>query len=317
MGGRRVAWATAVAMLVALLVVALRHIDLARTVVALHDVRAAWVAAAILCFVSILPLWALEWRILAPHVERNTFRIMLGVVTMTSSALHSSAFFLGEAVGLVLLVTRAGLSRAAAVSVLAMDQLLVGVAKLLVLAVAAFSLPLQPWMHAGVAGLCAGVVGLLTICLAAAWNHEAIMPLMSQVVPQRVAAAFGRMGAALAPLRSPRRAGSVLMLSLAKKTVEVFAIVCVQHAFGFHLPLASGILVLAVLSLATLLPIVPGNLGVYEAAVVLAYTHLGVPPEHALGMAIVQHGCYFVALALPGYAWAGRAGISRAMTAAS
>ena len=54
------------------------------------------------------------------------------------------------------------------------------------------------------------------------------------------------------------------------------------------------------LNLATLLPIVPGNVGVFEGAVVFALTPLGVPLEQALGIAVVQHLCYFIALALPG-----------------
>jgi uncharacterized membrane protein YbhN (UPF0104 family) len=61
-----------------------------------------------------------------------------------------------------------------------------------------------------------------------------------------------------------------------------------------------------VLNLATLLPLVPGNIGVYEAAVVLALTRFGVPAEQALGVAVVQHLCYFAALALPGLAFAAR-----------
>jgi uncharacterized membrane protein YbhN (UPF0104 family) len=61
--------------------------------------------------------------------------------------------------------------------------------------------------------------------------------------------------------------------------------------------------VLACLNLATLVPVVPGNLGVYEAAVVFAYTRLGVPAEQALSVGLVQHLCYFCALAIPGCWW--------------
>ena len=60
------------------------------------------------------------------------------------------------------------------------------------------------------------------------------------------------------------------------------------------------------LNLATLLPIVPGNVGVFEAAVVLALTRMGIAPELALGIALVQHLCYFVALAAPGLVWVAR-----------
>ena len=78
------------------------------------------------------------------------------------------------------------------------------------------------------------------------------------------------------------------------------AIVCVFRAFGLRESIAAAIVVLAVLNLATLVKVVPGNVGVFEAAVVLALTRFGIAPEHALGVAVVQHVCYFVALALPG-----------------
>jgi uncharacterized membrane protein YbhN (UPF0104 family) len=83
------------------------------------------------------------------------------------------------------------------------------------------------------------------------------------------------------------------------------------------LPPESALLILAAVNLATLLPVVPGNLGVYEAAVVLAYSYLGIAPERALGIALVQHACWFAALALPGYRWLARrvtAGSSPAAT---
>ena len=312
-----VSWLAAMAVLVGLLVLALRHIDLARAASELHDVRGGWIVAAILCFVAILPLWALEWRILAPPTSRNTMGKMLGVVAITSSTLNTSAFFVGEAVAVVLLVARAGLTRSAALSVIAMDQLLVGVAKLVVFAAGALTLSLPQWMFAGLTLLSAGVVALLATCMLAAWHHEVIPPLAARVIPESVASALGRMGESLAPLRSPGRSGSVLVLALAKKAAEVLAILCVQRAFGVTLPIASAVLVLAALSLATLMPIVPGNLGVYEAAVVLTYTHLGMRADQALGIAVLQHACYFAALALPGYLWLARDGVSRATAAES
>ena len=314
---QRAGWLLATVVLVGLLVLAVRRIDLVRAATELHGVRIGWVVAAVLCFMAILPLWALEWRLLAPRSSTTTLRAMLGVVAITSSTLNTSAFFVGEAVAVVLLVARAGLTRAAALSVLAMDQLLVGVAKLVVLAAGALTLSLPAWMNAGVAMLGAGVAALGAACLLAAWHHEAIPRLAARIVPARLAAALGNLGASLAPLRSPRLSASVLLLALAKKAAEVLAILCVQRAFGANLPVASAILALAALNLATLLPLVPGNLGVYEAAVVLTYTHLGVPAEQALGMAVVQHACYFAALALPGYAWLARDGVSRATAAAS
>jgi uncharacterized protein (TIRG00374 family) len=126
------------------------------------------------------------------------------------------------------------------------------------------------------------------------------------VVPARLAAAAGAFAGSLEPLRSAARGLPALGIALLKKAVEVAAIACVHRAFGLPVPLSAAIIVLAVLNLATLLPIVPGNVGVFEAAVVLALARFGISPEQALGVAVVQHLCYFVALAVPGLLFAAR-----------
>ncbi|MEO5869833.1 MAG: lysylphosphatidylglycerol synthase transmembrane domain-containing protein [Gemmatimonadaceae bacterium] len=316
LNARRLAAATGAILLLALLVFAARRIDVGRVVAELRTVRASWIFAALLCYVSILPLWALQWRLLAPQTDRNTFRRMLGVIAMTSSTHNTAAFFVGEATGGLLLATHVGLGRSAALSVIAMDQLLVGIAKLGVLSTAALTLTLPSWMSNGIAALALGVFVLLLCTVLAAWQYETIGARAERFVPARAVAAMGSIGQALAPLRSLPRGGGALALALLKMFVETLAMICIQRAFGLDLPFTSAVLVLATLNLATLVPVVPGNLGVYEGAVVLIYTRLGVPAEQAVGMAVVQHACFFAALALPGYAWLVGAGASRSAAAA-
>jgi uncharacterized membrane protein YbhN (UPF0104 family) len=308
----------ALAIVAALAVTAARRLSLSRVMTELAVARPAWIALALLGFVTILPLWALQWRVLAPGTPRTPVPTMLGVVAMTSTVLNTAPLLVGEAAGIYFLVAEAGLSRAAALSVLAMDQLFVGVAKLCVLAAAAASVALPPWMARGAQGLAVGVAVLVLIVAAAAWHAGTLtMSAMGRALPPRLARAILTAGAALAPIRSPARSGGALALALAKKFAEALAILCVQRAFGVALAPESALVVLAAVNLATLLPIVPGNLGIYEGAVVLAYSYFGVSPERALGIALVQHACYFAALALPGYRWLARratAGSSPAAT---
>lgn len=298
--GRRVAHALVVALLALSFAVALAHMELGRTAAALASARPDWLALAVSCYLAILLLWAWQWHLLAPRRPRGSVREMLRVVAATSSVLNTVPMFAGEAAGIALLVTLAGLGRAAAVSVLAMDQLLVGVAKLGVLAAAALWAPLPGWMARGVLALLAGVSLLGALLLLVAWGPRRGARRIAPLLPPPVARALAALRPALAPLRSPSRGGGALGLALLKKLVEMLAIVCVQRAFGLELPFASAVFALAALNLATLLPIVPGNVGVYEAAVVFAYTSLGVGAERALAVALVQHLCYFLAFAGPG-----------------
>jgi uncharacterized membrane protein YbhN (UPF0104 family) len=302
---RLVRW-LAITVVVALLTLALRGMEVERAWSALGTLRYGWLVAALLSYVLILPLWAVQWHLLAPADARRPVARMLVVVAITSTVLNTTPLLVGEATGVVLLVTLGGLTRASALSVLAMDQLLVGLAKLTVLASAAVLLTLPRWMSGAVAPLVVGVALLLALLSIAAWRHADLARWTERVLAPRLGVGMASVGVALAPLRSPTRGGGAMLLALAKKSVEVAAILCVQRAFGLSMPIASGILVLACLNLATLVPVVPGNVGVYEAAVVVAYTRLGVLPEQALAIAVVQHLCYFVALALPGVYWVAR-----------
>lgn len=311
---RVLARAVSVLVLGALLVVAIRRFDFAQVLATLTSARPAWLVLAILWYVAILPLWALQWCVLAPPDGRPLFARMLGVVAMTSSVLNSTAIFVGEAAAVVFLVTSAGLARAAALSVLAMDQLVLGIAKVSLLVLATWLLVLPLWMERGMRALALLVVLLLVGLLAIAWGDRTVTRVAHHL-PERAGHALRAMAGALAPLRSPWRGGSALVLALLKKLAEILAIVCIQRAFGVELPVSSAVLVLAALNLSTLIPVVPGNVGVYEAVTVLAYGYMGVGAERALGMALVQHACYFVALALPGYGWLARGVRSRSAAA--
>jgi uncharacterized protein (TIRG00374 family) len=303
-------------------VVTLRRLDPTRAWESIVAVRGTWLVAATLCYLAILPLWAWQWHLLAPRSRSQTFHSMLRVVTTTSGVLNTTPLLVGEATGVVLLVAVTGLERTAALSVLAMDQLLVGIAKLVVLATAAVLAPLPDWMARAALGLIVAVAALAGLLLIGAsrraWRPvppEGRSPTSARVaasIPERLVRTLDALPAALSPLRSPRRGGGALALALVKKGVEVCAMICMQRAFGLELPVSAAILALAMLNLSTLLPIVPGNIGVYEAAVVLAYARYGVPPEQGLGLAALQHLCYLVALAAPGVLWAGAARWSRA-----
>jgi uncharacterized membrane protein YbhN (UPF0104 family) len=315
--GRLAARVIALLLLTGLVVLAASRLSLTRVVAELAVAHPQWLVLALLFYAAILPLWALQWCLLAPASPRPTLSRMLGVVAMASTVLNTTPLLVGEAAGIFFLVTVAGLARATALSVLAMDQLLVGLAKVALLGTAASTATLPFWMARGAQALLAGVGALFFALLVVAWRSDHLARLASRLLPERGARVLVSMGEALAPLRSPTRGGGALLLALAKKLCEVGAIVCVAHAFGVALPFTGGILILAALNLATLLPLVPGNVGVYEAAVVLAYSHLGVSAERALGIAVVQHACYFVALALPGYRWLARGAAIRSSAAAA
>jgi uncharacterized membrane protein YbhN (UPF0104 family) len=309
-----------------LLVVAARSLDIAR---ALSEVRAAhlwWLVGATVSYLLILPLWAEQWRLLAPHGPRGSRREMFAVVAMTASAHNTMFAMAGETATVLLLVTRIGLERAAAIAVLLLDQLLVGLAKIVLLATAALvlssSVPVANGSLVDVRASSRGAlvlvasVAVLLVALVRLAHRDAANERTAAWIPARLRPHVEDVARALAPLRD-RRALFAFLLALAKKGCELVAIVLVQRAFGVELPFGSAVLILAALNLATIIPVVPGNAGVYEAAVVWTYVRLGVPLERATGMAVAQHACYLTALALPGYRWLAGSDPSRSASAAA
>src|SRR5690348_8846168 len=204
---RTLAHVAAVVVLGGLLVIAVRRFDLSQLTLVLATARPGWVALAMASYMAILPLWALQWCVLAPPAGEPRFARMLGVIAMYSSVLNTTPLLVGEAAALMFLVVRAGISRAAALSMLAMDQLVLGVAKVTVLVMAAWLVSLPLWMERGMRALSLAVALLLVALLAVAWGDRTVARV-AQRLPERGGRALHAVAGALAPLRSPWRGGS-------------------------------------------------------------------------------------------------------------
>lgn len=285
------------------IVVAARSLPWRGALDQVRRVQPGWLVAAVLANLSLIAIWAQEWRLLAPGPLRVSFSRMFEVVSVAAAVLNSVPFFAGEATGAAMLVGRAGLSRGAAISVLAMDQLLTGLVKIVLLGAAALIIPIPGWLRAGVLVLVVGVALLLGILVPLAHQWEVIRnSLLSRPsMVRRFAARVVAIGRHLDAVRETHRASKVSLLSLGKKLIELLAVLAVQAAFGFGPSLPAAALVLAALAIATMIPVAPANLGFYEAAVFAAYRYVGVPTASALGMAVVQHLCFLLPMLTTGY----------------
>jgi uncharacterized membrane protein YbhN (UPF0104 family) len=254
------------------LVLALRGIAWSRAVESLRQATVSWIAAAVTANTLINVAWAGFWRALRPKGEPPvTFGRMFEVTATAGSLMNTLPFGGGHASSIVLLVRRTGMSRGGALSLLALDQLGEGIVKVTVFLLAALLVPLPAWMRASVGTVCAAVAAWLVVMLIAS-----------------------RWTSALDVIRSPGRAGAALASVALMKVAEGLAMAAVARAYGVNASAAATLLALSAALLASMLPVSPGNLGTYEAAVVLAYRHLGVPAELALSVAVVQHAAFML-----------------------
>jgi uncharacterized membrane protein YbhN (UPF0104 family) len=129
------------------------------------------------------------------------------------------------------------------------------------------------------------------------WSALAVVGVGAAVVALLVATSGRLGGGRLRPLlaafrslaSSPRRVLPLLLWSGAATAGRVLAAGAIAAALGATSPLEAGVIVSAVLCLATAVPLTPGNVGVTSGAVVLTLHARGVPLTAAVGAGLAFH----------------------------
>ena len=285
-----------------LLVVLFRAAGWQRVAELAARVDGLWIVAAVLANLAIQPCAAIQWRLLLPAGQRLRLRTMLSITALSSLAMNSAPALVGHASSVVLLARQPGICHSTALSVLALDQLTEGLAKVTVVLLAIAVLPVPDWMRDAAIGLAVIVALFLAALLLAARSHLRLARWPQTSKARSPLAFVARWAERLETLRTPRRFVGALLACYGMKLAEAFGILATQQALGIDLPVASALLVLAAAGFGTMVPLAPGNLGTYEAAVFVAYRWLGVPAADALALAVVQHLAYLVAATGAGYA---------------
>jgi uncharacterized membrane protein YbhN (UPF0104 family) len=206
--------------------------------------------------------------------------------------MNAVPFGAGHVSMVLLWIQRGNTSQRGALSVLALDQLGEGLAKVALFLLVGLLAPMPAWMRAGVTTATLLVAALiLGLGLASRWLSELRID------------------------RSLSRTTSALAWLALSKLAEAFAIVASQRAFGIDVGISGTVLVLAAASLGSMIPVTPGNAGTYEAAVFVAYRHLGLTPEQALSLALVQHLCYVLPSVGIGYLFVSAQTVARSAIA--
>lgn len=254
-------------------------------IAALRATHPGWLVVAVLAHLAILPFWVAQWRQLARPFADVPARVMAGVVAQSIAARVTLSGAVGVAAGFLGLTARAGLTPQAAGAVMAADQALAALMKLAVLALAVALLPLPP-VPAGV--LLSGAAVLALAVLAVLLGRSRL----------RLPQALDRGLRDLARIATGGGMAAALALAVVKKGTEVAAAMAVQAACGLHAGWGGALLAVAAVSLSTLLPVMPANLGTHSAAVAGAYVLLGHPAGLAVSAGLVHHATLLVASAL-------------------
>jgi len=270
----------------------------------IENASAGWLVAAFLFNLSILLVWTSLWSVLIPKAIFVPFPNLLQANSFMSTSCNSLPFPGGHAVGLVLFARLAQIQHSVALSVLALDQMMEGIVKVVVLILAASFSPLPEQMEQSIQVFIILIFLFIAIMFYAAYKIPEVKnsdEKFSFSLIFKFKKFISQWAGHLEILRDYRVFSSGLFLALVMMALQALGIWATQMSLGQELPFWTTILVMAALNLATILSITPGNFGVYEATAFLIYKFSGLSPEMALSLAFLQHICFLVPMAGTGW----------------
>ncbi len=278
--------------------------DFNRTWKEIETARPGWLMISVLFNLSILLVWTSLWNVLVPKNIFVSFSNLFQANSFMSTSCNTLPFPGGHAVGLVLLARLAKLKHSVALSVLALDQMMEGIVKVVVLTLAASFSPLPEEMRQGITVFIVLIAIFSAFMFYAAHKIPKIASEDEEISPSilfRVKKFVSQWAGHLELLKDYRVFSAGLCLALIMMALQALGIWAAQKSLGQELPFWTTILVMAALNLATILPLTPGNFGVYEATAFLIYKFSGLSPELALSLALLQHICFLIPMAGTGW----------------
>ena len=296
-------WLAAWLILSLLAVFAARDIQWAEAASAASGADAVWLILAGVANLAILVLTSLQWRVFLPRDSPVSVRTMFRAAAISSTVSNSAPLLTGQAVGIRLLATEGGVGYPVATSVAVLDQLAEGLAKLTLVSVLAWGAPVAWGQGAAPALLAVGVPVLLLGSYWLAHRADALdrWSAAAHGWARRALEGLAQLAHGMEAIRRPRMFALGAVMAVGQKGLEAMAIWAVAAAFGVTLTPWETVAILSAVSFSTMLPLAPANLGVYEGSAVLVYLALGLERDTALGLALVQHALYLMAVAGPGW----------------
>jgi hypothetical protein len=175
---------------------------------------------------------------------------------------------------------------------------------------------LPGWVRTGAIVPAVFAVILVTLVILLYWRGEAFVDRwVLHRLPERFAGGLKRVTGAIVAgmqvLPNPRLLVAVFLVSLALWFLPILSSYIMIRAFDFPVPFSAAVVVFIFIGFGTALPNVPGMIGPYQYACVLALELFGVDKVDALAYGLVLNAVQFltiiaqglIALPLAGVRW--------------
>ncbi len=288
------------------LYLAFRNVPLADLGAALGRVDPTWLALSVLVSFLIMILRAFRWQLELRPLEHVPFGRLWVVTAVAYLAINLLPARLGEVVRPWLLSRRSSVSFANVVGNLVVEKTMDALVTLLyILAGLVLIDNLPPWVRTGAKFPAAGAAILVTLVLLLYWRGEAFVDRYAlRILPERFRAGVMRVVSAIVAgmrvLPNPVLLLAVFLASLALWFLPILSSWIMIRAFDFPVPFSAAVVVFIFIGFGTALPNVPGMVGPYQYACILALGLFGVSQVDALAYGLVLNAVQFLTLLLQG-----------------
>ena len=300
---RRAPYIVGWVVLTGLVIATARRVDWTLALSATLEAKPLPLIIAVLLNAMILVFATAQWLLFLPEGVSVAKSKMFEIMAVTSTVSNSGPVGGGAAVGLHLLATHGGVGHSVGLSVLLLDQLVEGLAKMVIVLLAIAAVPIGLEYRTVGATIILGIP-ILMLALTVTAHRRRVLASISERTTGFwgwILRTLNRVADNLEALRQPKKLSVTVVLALLQKLVEALAIASVLMSFGISTPWWGVLAVLVAVNLSTVVSVTPANLGVYEGAAFLVYRALGVGSDTAVALAIVQHVVYLIPLA--GIGW--------------
>ncbi len=319
---RRVNWGAVVGLMVSgvFLYISIRNLHPREVWLAFREAQYFWIAPAVILYLLALVARTLRWQALVSSERHIPLQELLPTMAMGRGANNIYPFRAGEIVRVLLLRQRNRVTAAAGLASILVERVFDGLTMILFLILAAFIggipdyLRYIVWAAAAVFGAALALVYALVLWPApfqrlAEWAIAHFTPHRFRPRLRDIAGQFIR---GFASIRSVSTLTLALVFSITVWAAETLSYRLLMNSFGFGIDLHTLLLMSGTANLATALPSGPGNLGTFDAPVILMLARAGIPENTAISYQTLLHAVLWCTETFAGLWFMWRCGIGKA-----
>ncbi len=288
------------------LYLAFRDVSFAELGEAFGRVQPAWIAAAIAISFAIMLFRAWRWQLELRPLEEIPFGRLWIVTAVAYLAINLFPARLGEVVRPWLLSRKSSVSFANVVGNLVIEKTIDSVVILFYILAGLLTIDTLPdWVRTGARFPAAAALMLVTLVLLLWWRGEEFIDRwVIRFLPERFGAGVKRVAAnivaGMSILPNKGLLVAVFLVSLALWSLPILSSWVTIRAFDFDVPFSAAVVVFIFIGFGTALPGVPGMVGPYQYACILALGMFGVARADALAYGLVLNAIQFLTIIAQG-----------------